>query len=59
MTTFKEEANTIYDEKGRALAVIDIFRSGRRIRRTPACTLGEYFAILSWLMDRDEQVTAE
>lgn len=56
---FKEEANTIYDEKGRELAKVDVFRSGRRIRRTPACTIGEYFAILTWLMDKDEQATSE
>lgn len=51
---FKEEANTIYDEKGRELAKIDIYGHSRRIRRTPACSIGEYFAILTWLMDRDE-----
>ena len=56
---YKEEANTVYDEKGRALAKIDVLHNGRRIRRTPACTIGEYFAILSWLMDKDEQVAAE
>lgn len=57
--TFKEEANTIYDEKGRALAKVDIFRGGRRIRRMPASTIGEYFAILSWEMDRDEQAASK
>jgi len=56
---FKEEANSVYDERGRELARIETFRNRRRVKRTPACTLGEYFAILSWLMDRDEQVTAE
>lgn len=57
--TFKEEANTVCDEKGRVLARIYVYHGARRVQRTPACTLGEYFAILSWLMDRDEQVTAE
>ena len=57
--TFKEEANTVYDEKGRALAKIDVFHSGRRLRRTPACSLGEYFAILTWLMDKDEQTASK
>ena len=56
--TFKEEANTIYDEKGRALATVDVRRGKRFIKRTPACTIGEYFAILSWEMD-NEQTSAE
>ena len=56
---YKEEANTVYDEKGRALARIDVCHNMRYIHRTPACTIGEYFAILSWFLDRNEQITSE
>lgn len=56
---FREEANTIYDEKNRALVALEFFRGRRYEKRLPACTIGEYFAILTWLMDRDEQVTSE
>lgn len=57
--TLKEEANMVYDENGRALAIIDNYRHNRRVRRTPACTIGEYFAILTWLIERDEETSAE
>lgn len=56
---FRIEANTVYDERNRALATISFINRKRSIRRTCACTIGEYFAILNWLMDRDEQIAAE
>lgn len=52
------KGNTIYDERGRALATVWYFGKRRAIERTPACTIGEYFAILSWLMDQDEEAAS-
>ena len=55
----EKRSNIIYDEKGRALAKIDFYQQKRHLRRTCACTIGEYFAILCWLMDNDEQIAFE
>ena len=41
----------VVDEAGRRLAWL--FDNGKfvRVKRLPACTIGDYFAILSWLLD--------
>ena len=57
--SFKERNNTICDEKGRPLVRIVHFGGKRWLNRTPACTLGDYFAVLCWLMDQDDETTAE
>lgn len=57
--TFKLESNTVYDDKDRALATISFVNKVPRVRRTCACTIGEYFAILTWLIDFDEQVATK
>ena len=55
----KKKSNIIYDENNRILARIVYFGKRKTVERTPACTLGEYFAILTWLLERNEQITFE
>lgn len=50
---FKKKDNTIYDENGRPLVKIVNYGKKKRLERTAACTIGEYFAILSWMMDKE------
>lgn len=59
MMQFREEANTIFDEKRRALMTYTMVNGVRHIKRLPACTIGEYFAILTWLIERDGQTASE
>lgn len=53
-----QKGNTIFDERGRALAKFVYYGKRRDIERTPTCTIGEYFAILSWLMDQNEEAAS-
>lgn len=50
----REEANVVYDDNDRALVALEFFRGRRYERRLPACTIGEYFAVLTWLMDQED-----
>lgn len=43
--------NLIVDEKNRTLASVALNDGHVEIHRFPCCSIGEYFAILSFLMD--------
>lgn len=49
---FKKKEGIVYDEKNRMLARVVYYGERMVLERTPACSIGEYFAILSWLMDK-------
>ena len=53
------EHNAIFDDRGRALVKILNYNDSVHYERTPACTIGEYFAALTWLMEHDGEFTAE
>jgi len=55
----KKKGNVIYDENNRALVRYVYYGKERVIERTPGCTIGEYFAVLTWLLERNEQVTSK
>lgn len=50
---FKKKDGIIYDEKGRALVKTVYYGKRKVLERTPACTIGEYFAVLSWIFDKE------
>lgn len=41
----------VVDETGKRLAKISYYGKRVRVNRLPACSLGDYFAILLWLDD--------
>lgn len=49
----KKKEGIIYDENGRALVKTVYYGKRKVLARTPACTIGEYFAVLSWLLDKE------
>lgn len=49
----KKKGNVIYDEKNRALVRTVYYGKCKVLERTSACSLGEYFAVLTWLMEKE------
>ena len=49
----KKKEGIIYDENGRSLVKTVYYGKRKVLARTPACTIGEYFAVLSWLLDKE------
>lgn len=41
----------VIDEKGRRLASIVDYGNFVKVKRFPACSVGDYFAVLTWLND--------
>jgi len=46
----------IIDDKGKKLA--EIYKRGRgvEVERLPACSIGKYFEILTWLAEKDIEI---
>lgn len=45
------DGRTVVDERKTPLAKITDFGKYVRVNRLPACSIGDYFAILTWLND--------
>ena len=45
------DGDTVIDKYGRQLARLSDYGRYVKVKRLQACTIGDYFAILNWLMD--------
>jgi hypothetical protein len=48
----KLDGKVVYDERQLPLALLYDYGSFIRVRRLCACSIGDYFAILTWLVDK-------
>lgn len=52
----KIDGKVVYDERQLPLALLYDFGSHIRVKRLCACSIGDYFAILTWLVDKGYNV---
>lgn len=52
---FNLKNNIVTDKDGRELVEVEKYGNRTKLRRLSACTVGEYFAVLSWMMDKEDE----
>ncbi len=51
--------NSVFDKDGRKLARLVDYGDYKKVERTPCCSIGDYFAILVWLMEKHGEITVK